>query len=69
ISIHGSHQGLRSQTTAPTGRTHDRKWPFMQSREKTLASRGPSTHDGGNGRHDGGAVAGHDYEECFAVVA
>lgn len=44
-SIHGSHQGLRS-TTAPTGRTHDRKCRHLHSREKTLASRGPSTHDG-----------------------
>jgi len=46
-SIHGSHQGLRS-TTAPTGRTHDRKVPpIALTRDKTLASGGPSTHEDG----------------------
>jgi hypothetical protein len=43
-SIDGTHQGLRS-CAAPPGRTHDRNWPSMQTREKILASRGPSTHD------------------------
>jgi hypothetical protein len=40
-----------------TGRTHDRKRPAVQTREKVLASRGPSTHvlgpanDANIGRH------------------
>jgi hypothetical protein len=32
------------QDAAPTGRTHDRNSSATQTREKTLASRGPSTH-------------------------
>ena len=43
-SIHGTHQGLRF-CAAPPGRTHDCNWSSMQTREKILASRGPSTHD------------------------
>src|SRR6266436_909348 len=30
---------------AQTGRTHDRKRPSLAARKKTLARRGPSTHD------------------------
>src|SRR5712691_6715439 len=42
-SIHGTHRGLRPGA-AMTGRTHDRKRPAVHTREKVLASRGPSTH-------------------------
>ena len=42
-SIHGTHQGLRS-CAAPPARTHDCNWSSMQTRQKILASWGPSTH-------------------------
>src|SRR3982074_3284125 len=43
-SIRGIHQGQRSCEIAQKGRTHDCKRPLLITK-KTLASRGPSTHE------------------------
>ena len=43
-SIRGIHQGQRSCETAQKGRTHDCKRPLLIT-QKTLANRGPSTHE------------------------
>src|ERR1700704_4332480 len=43
-SIRGIHQGQRSCEIAQKGRTHDSKRPLLITK-KTLASRGPSTHE------------------------
>src|SRR4030081_1566712 len=47
-SIRGIHQGQRSCEIAQKGRTHDCKRPLLITK-KTLASRGPSTHEAGPG--------------------
>src|SRR3977135_3417019 len=47
-SIRGIHQGQRSCEIAQKGRTHDCKRPLLITK-KTLASRGPSTHEAGSG--------------------
>lgn len=43
-SICGTHQGQRSTSDRIKGRTHDRK-RLNASCDKTLADRGPSTHE------------------------
>ena len=43
--VRGYHQGQRSCTTAPKGRTQDRTRPKRQNNKSTLAMREPSTQD------------------------